>query len=550
MAISINWLTKVIYVPKSFMTMISPTLYELDVNLFRIALKDIEDSPDGMAQLDTHRHNSPVTLAGVTYVRTLEIINGYTVTFEDGQYAVRCVNANHNLADVKNLNQVSLIIGNAAGLIVYTQSVGGIGTVAEVAAAVWDGQATEHNLVGSMGEKLNAVGASANPWLTDLTAYTTPGTAGNTLRQAGVDVTAVKTTTDNLTPYFENIISAIDNIHGGVGINTGAVSFTLTQGTIISGTYENTHTFNDAAHVVRDATGLFDCEYKFDIEIDSLPTSLTYVGYVEDRHEVMSISAWNYKSLQWEEIGQVTGVNDNTNFTFPLMRDHVGFIPGEIGDVRIRFHSAVVSDIWSYCDQMYVSYIKTERKPGYSGHIIAAAATTIQLGSDASTVDNYYVPSVLMVDHGTGYNQYAKVIGYIGSTKTLQLELPMAVTLDTTSHITLQPWASTKIESSQYTNIDGKLTTVTNATDTLEASASQISGYVDTLESAVQTLQNTVDQMSGLSPQQATMLQEIYNLMGLDMTKPLVVTKTSRTAGSISQTITGDSNSTTITRTT
>ena len=46
-----------------------------------------------------------------------------------------------------------------------------------------------------------------------------------------------------------------------------------------------------------------------------------------------------------------------------------------------------------------------------------------------------------------------------------------------------------------------------------------------------------------------SMLAEMYKLHGLDAAAPLVVTKTSRTAGSgISQTISGDSNSTTVTR--
>lgn len=117
MAISINWLTKVITIPQSFLTYISGDLYELDVNELRLALKDIEDSEEGSVFPDTHRHNTQVVLSGVTYARTLEIINGYTVTFENGQYAVRCVGANHNLADVKNVNYVSLIVGNSAGLI-------------------------------------------------------------------------------------------------------------------------------------------------------------------------------------------------------------------------------------------------------------------------------------------------------------------------------------------------------------------------------------------------------------------------------------------------
>ena len=53
----------------------------------------------------------------------------------------------------------------------------------------------------------------------------------------------------------------------------------------------------------------------------------------------------------------------------------------------------------------------------------------------------------------------------------------------------------------------------------------------------------------GLDSTQATMLLEIYRLYGLDPTRPLVVTKTSRSAGSgISQAITTNDNQTTITR--
>lgn len=118
--ISIDWATKVILVPQADLTHVSGALYELDVDWFRLELKDLEDSEIGVLFPDTHRHNTEVTLSGVTYARTFEVINGYTITFEDvgTPYTVRCVGANHNIADVKNVNQVSLIIGNAAGLIV------------------------------------------------------------------------------------------------------------------------------------------------------------------------------------------------------------------------------------------------------------------------------------------------------------------------------------------------------------------------------------------------------------------------------------------------
>lgn len=133
MAITINWATKVIAVPQADLTLVSGSLYELDVDVFRLALKDIEDSETGMNFPDTHTHNTESTLSGVVYARQFKIINGYTVTFEDGTYTVRCVGANHNIGDVKNVNSVSLIIGNSAGLIVGTG-----GDPAAIATAVWN----------------------------------------------------------------------------------------------------------------------------------------------------------------------------------------------------------------------------------------------------------------------------------------------------------------------------------------------------------------------------------------------------------------------------
>lgn len=151
MAISIAWGTKIISVPKSYLTLVSGSVYELDMNQFRLDLKDLEDSEEGMAFPDTHRHNTEVTLAGVTYSRFVEIINGYTVTFEDGAYAVNVVGANTNIADVMNVNQVSLRTSNTAGLI--TVNIAGVDapTAPENAAAVWNALLTSFNNAGTFG---------------------------------------------------------------------------------------------------------------------------------------------------------------------------------------------------------------------------------------------------------------------------------------------------------------------------------------------------------------------------------------------------------------
>lgn len=120
MAITVAWATGVISVPQADLALISGSLYELDLDVFRLALKALEASEEGMAWPDTHLHNTEVVLGGVTYARTVEIINGYTVTFEDGQYAVRLSGANSNVEDVTNVNQVSIRSQNSAGLISAT----------------------------------------------------------------------------------------------------------------------------------------------------------------------------------------------------------------------------------------------------------------------------------------------------------------------------------------------------------------------------------------------------------------------------------------------
>jgi len=120
MAIGVNWATQVISVYKVDMTQIQTVpiaVYELDLNVFRLALKDLEDDEDGMVFLDTHSHNPPLEVGGVELARTVEIINNYTVTFEDGQYAVNLKGANSNVGDRVNVNQVSVRSANSAGLV-------------------------------------------------------------------------------------------------------------------------------------------------------------------------------------------------------------------------------------------------------------------------------------------------------------------------------------------------------------------------------------------------------------------------------------------------
>jgi hypothetical protein len=199
--LSIDWETKVIFVPKFYLTHISGTTYQLDTNQFRIDLKNIEESTEGIVFEDTHRHNTEVVLSGITYARVIEFINGYTITFEDGKYAVNLVGSNNNIADVLNLNQVSIRASNSAGLQIVNTT-GGVGTATEVANAVWDAALSAHSTAGTMGASMAAAGSAGDPWTTNLSTYNTAGTAGKTIK----DILAK---TNTLETEISNVPSAV-----------------------------------------------------------------------------------------------------------------------------------------------------------------------------------------------------------------------------------------------------------------------------------------------------------------------------------------------------
>lgn len=152
MAITIDWGTKVIAVPQSFLTLISGTSYSLDTNAFHIALKDLEDSEEGIHFPPTHNHNTVVTLGGIQYARIIEMVNGYSITFEDGVYSVSLIGSNNNILDVVNLNQVSIRANNSAGLI----------NVFEIQLAAFDNRVTI-DVTSSYSGTLYPAGTLANP---------------------------------------------------------------------------------------------------------------------------------------------------------------------------------------------------------------------------------------------------------------------------------------------------------------------------------------------------------------------------------------------------
>lgn len=128
MAYSVNWLTQVVTIPKTDLTVVSasPEIYELDVLVFWATIHGIQDDFEAMGYPRIMRSNAPVTISGVTYVRSVEVINGYTIEFENGSYQVNLVGANNNILDVRVVNNVSINPSNSAGAIIV-ETTGGSG---------------------------------------------------------------------------------------------------------------------------------------------------------------------------------------------------------------------------------------------------------------------------------------------------------------------------------------------------------------------------------------------------------------------------------------
>ena len=120
MAITVDWPNRVINIPRADMALVqaSPTeIRELSLAALHGTMRDLEASDTGIMYLPMHTYNPPVNIGGATLAPVVTIINDYTVTFEDGQYAVNLTAANSNVADRVNVNQVSVRASNSAGLV-------------------------------------------------------------------------------------------------------------------------------------------------------------------------------------------------------------------------------------------------------------------------------------------------------------------------------------------------------------------------------------------------------------------------------------------------
>jgi hypothetical protein len=144
MALTLDPATLQITIPQADLSFVSGTLYTLDSDAFRKGVMTLLASETYIYLPFPYIHNTEVTVAGTTYARTLEFINGYSIKFEDtgSQYSVRIEGSNNNIFDVENgilvpTSLVTVIPTNSAGLILNQTGILP-GDISAIAAAVWN----------------------------------------------------------------------------------------------------------------------------------------------------------------------------------------------------------------------------------------------------------------------------------------------------------------------------------------------------------------------------------------------------------------------------
>ena len=117
MAYQVDYITGVVFIPQADLIFLEIGKYKLDLDEFRRKCRDLEaDTANGLSYPPIVEYNPVVDTGDVLLARVVLIINGYTVTFEDGQYAVLFDGANTNIHNFTNVNQVSVRPNNSTGL--------------------------------------------------------------------------------------------------------------------------------------------------------------------------------------------------------------------------------------------------------------------------------------------------------------------------------------------------------------------------------------------------------------------------------------------------
>jgi len=136
MSYSVNWVSKVVSIPTTDLTLVSGTRYSLTMSDFLAEVRRLEWAfTEGLwAPAIVDHTNTRTDFAGANYAPFDDMINGYTVEFTGVADRVDLLGSNNNLVDILIPTGVSIVPSNSAGLQIVETSSGTVLTPEEKAA--------------------------------------------------------------------------------------------------------------------------------------------------------------------------------------------------------------------------------------------------------------------------------------------------------------------------------------------------------------------------------------------------------------------------------
>ena len=530
MAISINYATFVIFIPRADLLVLQTTpsfVYQLNLESFYREVMDLQDDQAGSPFPTAINNTAPVSIGGVTLARVIEIINGYTVEFEDGKYAVNLSGANTNLQDVAIVNQVSIRPNNSAGLqdlsVLLQAAYGGV-----VNVDVINGQTGTQVPLGTRGLPVNNFGDAL------IIAQRNSLSGIHLLRSATLssgDFSAGYT--------FSSDSPAITTITIEDGADVIGCTF---RDLTVQGLLDGGSTFRNCLLLDVDyATGfIYDCALGGTISLqgDSQCTILDCWSNVAGggplQYPVIDMGG-NGNSLALRNYSGGLGIENYSSggsISLDMSSGRVTFAPTvTAGTITVRG----IADVEDNSTGTAVIIDATLNESLVEINEGVANIGNIDLSGANISVN---APTAVEIREEMDSNS-TRLVSI--STDTVSINNNVTLLSDDVSTV-----------NTNIISVDDKLDNVVITLGNVDSNVTTLGVQVANAQVDITQIKNDVANLSftggGLTVTQATMLLEMYELLGLDPTKPLVVTETARTAGNIDQTIATTSTSTTVSR--
>ena len=127
MAYTVDWVTKIVTIPLSDLTLVSGVNYSLDADVVHDELRRLEWTfVDGLWAPAIVEYTLTKVLSGLSYSPVVEMINGYTWDVASSNINISLIGANNNLLDTYIPgNGISVLANNSAGKITVDSGGGG-----------------------------------------------------------------------------------------------------------------------------------------------------------------------------------------------------------------------------------------------------------------------------------------------------------------------------------------------------------------------------------------------------------------------------------------